>query len=35
MLAVYRFLVKDPELRDVAWQGRVENPVSNHAKRPV
>jgi hypothetical protein len=30
-----RFLVKDPELRYIAWQARVENPVRNQAKLPV
>ena len=35
MLAVDRFLVKDPELGDVAGQERIEKPVSNHAKLPV
>ena len=35
VLPVYRFVVKDPELRDVTGQEGVENPVSNHAKLPV
>ena len=35
MLAVHRLFVKEPELRDVAWQEDIENPVSNQAKLAV